>query len=334
MQNSPDILFYACGGEAHVGTSAPVKVHWVSENVFPNFNICDFAISHVRDSMNGKNLYFPYAMEGLSEKIELPEVTPCLADRPFGIFIASQESVGSGAILRKEFTAYLSAHYKKVDCPGKVLHNVDIPELGGRFAKNWNEAKRKVIGRYKFLISFENTNTDGYITEKLVDAFASNTVPIYWGSEGNLEPFGKDAVICANDYPDFDSLIERIREVDENDELYLSLLNANPLRKPDFWELVKAFHLRRVDFLNGIYEKAMIYKTTGLMKPDRGVAEFDLSGRFASVCAAKKCAILSGQTPFHEWWRGTTHFYFIRPGKPHSKACPFLKLYSFPRSVL
>ena len=37
-------------------------------------------------------------------------------------------------------------------------------------------------------------------------------------------------MIYANDYADEDALLARIREVNENDELYLAMLAANPLR--------------------------------------------------------------------------------------------------------
>lgn len=324
---SPDILFYACGGESHLTSQAMVKVCWVQENVFPNFNVCDYAISHVRDSLCGRNLYFPYAMEVLQEPFMPPQPTPDDAHRPFGIFIASQDYMGAGAALRREFTQYLSTHYKRVDCPGKVLNNISIPELGARKTNTWNECKRSVINRYKFLVSFENTNTDGYITEKLVDAFAANTVPIYWGSEGNLAPFPKEAVICANDYPDFDSLMERIREVDTHDELYLSILEANPLRQPEFWHIVGEYHTRRQAFLDKIHAAAQAYQQGTQCPPDRGMLEFDLAGRMLKAHTTPCPPIRKNRTPFHAWWRSTAHLHFIQPwkAKPHIP-CPYHSL--------
>ena len=309
---APDILFYACGGEEHITHPAAVKVCWVQENLFPNFNVCDYAISHVRDSIGGRNLYYPYAMESLRERIELPPISPIAARRPFGIFIASQAHMGQGAILRKTFTEQLMQRYKQVDCPGKVLHNVDIPELVDRFCADWNKSKREVISRYKFLITFENTNTDGYITEKLVDAFAANTVPIYWGSEGNLAPFPKEAVICANDYPNLDSLIARIREVDENEELYLSILRANPLRQASFWELIEERHTGLRQFLDQIYSTTVEYKQGLRIKPDRGMVEFELAGNAVRILNKLE----RKHTPFRDWWRGLFRLHFARPQKP------------------
>lgn len=325
----PDILFYACGGVSHVRQPALVKVCWVQENVFPNFNVCDYAISHMRDSICGRNLYFPYYCEALRERIEPPPVTPADARRPFGVFIASQDHMGPGAEYRKEFVARLSMAYKHVDCPGKVLHNVGIPELGDRFAPEWNEQKRRVISRYKFLISFENSNADGYITEKLVDAFAANVVPIYWGSEGNLEPFPKNSLICANDYPDFDSLLARIREVDEDDELYLAMLRANPLRHHRIWEIVGDFHKRRRAFLDKIYQDAHTYKWQTINRPGRGMTEFDFAGRVCS-CTHGCRELHYRSTPFTDWWKGLLRLHFLRPNKQRKPLnCPYQNLFNY-----
>ncbi|KAH9261860.1 hypothetical protein BASA81_000516 [Batrachochytrium salamandrivorans] len=40
----------------------------------------------------------------------------------------------------------------------------------------------EVLAHYKFSICFENRDVDGYASEKLVSAYVSQSVPIYWGS--------------------------------------------------------------------------------------------------------------------------------------------------------
>ena len=163
-------------------------------------------------------------------------------------------------------------HYKPVDCPGKVLHNVDIPELQPR-SGNWVEGKRQVVRSYKFNICFENSNSDGYITEKLMDALVCHTVPIYWGSQGNIEPFPREAMIYANDYADFEALLARVREVDSDDEVYLRMLAANPLRDERFLAGIRDWRARLYEFLDKIAERAQ--GEGGLNLPSRGATRFD-----------------------------------------------------------
>ena len=82
----------------------------------------------------------------------------------------------------------------------------------------------------KFNLCFENGSYPGYVTEKIVHAFYARTVPIYWGSPTVDVDFNPDAFLNWHDYCDDDKFIERIIEVDSNDELYYSYLNAEPTR--------------------------------------------------------------------------------------------------------
>ena len=41
--------------------------------------------------------------------------------------------------------------------------------------------KLQTLEKYYFAISFENTDSPGYITEKIFDAMMAGTVPLYWG---------------------------------------------------------------------------------------------------------------------------------------------------------
>lgn len=251
-ENEPDIVCFSSFGFERLYHKDSLLLLWTPENEYPDFNNCDYSISHLRDSVNGRNYWYPFGIHILSKVRPVPE-NP--TKRPFASFLASH-SLLYGAKYREDFVRYLMENYKHVDCPGQVLHNIDVPELAPR-SGNWIPSKLEYISRYKFNIAFENSNTDGYITEKLTDCFVANTIPIYWGSEGNTAPFPKEAMICANDYPDFDSLIARIKEVDENDELYMSILQANPLHRNEFVKDIRKKYEGLRDFLNKVAREAL-----------------------------------------------------------------------------
>ena len=61
--------------------------------------------------------------------------------------------------------------YKKVDIGGKCRNNIN------KIIKN----KIDFLSEYKFSIAMENSNGDGYLSEKIVDSFLSGTIPIYYG---------------------------------------------------------------------------------------------------------------------------------------------------------
>ncbi len=232
-RHNPDVIFYDCFGVEHLSYQTGIRIACSGELYIPDMNFCDFAIIPCRMTLGDRHLYRGTYESYFSERYEefghRKELSAELARRKFCSFIYSQSQYGEGSRLRAEFCRKLS-EYAHVDCPGRVLHNIDVPELSRRFDKDWNHSKINFLGGYKFNIAFENCSSPGYITEKLTDAFFADTVPIYWGSDGDVTPFPREAMIVANDYQSLDELVSRVREVNEDDELYMSMLAANPLR--------------------------------------------------------------------------------------------------------
>lgn len=200
------------------------KVFICFENVGPDYNKYDFSICLRRPDYDGRNVWITPLL--FPEEFDPPRpdgVTLDLLDRKFCSFVVSNDKCK----LRNDIAKALM-EYKPVDCPGQCLHNIDIPWFGGYGAKN-NGSKQRLLGMYKFNICAENSNTDGYITEKLLDAYRALTVPIYWGSQCNIEPFTKDSLIYANDCTGIADLVERVKQVDNDDSLYMKMLMANPI---------------------------------------------------------------------------------------------------------
>lgn len=115
---------------------------------------------------------------------------------------------------RNNFCKKLS-NYKKVDCGGKCLNNI-----GGK-VKDKIEFQKK----YKFCIAYENSSRDGYTTEKILESYKSNCIPIYYGSKSIEKDFNKETFINAHDFKSEEDLIEYIKKVDNDKELYRSFFN-------------------------------------------------------------------------------------------------------------
>jgi hypothetical protein len=77
---------------------------------------------------------------------------------------------------------------------------------------------------------FENSSFPGYVTEKILHSFYARSVPIYWGSPTLEIDFNPDAVLNWHDYKDDEKFLERIIEVDNNDDLYNHMLNQPVFR--------------------------------------------------------------------------------------------------------
>ena len=116
--------------------------------------------------------------------------------------------------------------YVSVDCYGKCLHNKDLPErlvnpltsLGVN-----NDAIMDIIGRYKFVLSFENALCHDYMTEKFWRPLYAGSVPIVRGSPTirDWDPSGTHpSIIVADDFDSPESLARYLIELDSNDTAY------------------------------------------------------------------------------------------------------------------
>jgi hypothetical protein len=102
---------------------------------------------------------------------------------------------------------------------GKYKNNI------GGFVKN----KIQFLSSYKFSLSLENSEGDGYITEKIMDSFYSGTIPIYYGDYMVDEFINPKAYILVKGDKDIKKKIEYIKMLDNDDKKYKSLLKENVL---------------------------------------------------------------------------------------------------------
>jgi hypothetical protein len=79
------------------------------------------------------------------------------------------------------------------------------------------ENKQETLKKYNFTLAFENSDYDGYITEKIIHAFMVGTIPLYWGGGNFLkETFPSNCYIdCRNKDPnEIYHLIKTMSQVD------------------------------------------------------------------------------------------------------------------------
>lgn len=72
----------------------------------------------------------------------------------------------------------------------------ECPALKGSLAAN---EKYKPFRDYDYSIVIENSSVRNYFTEKLLDCFLEETVPLYWGCPNILNYFPSDAIITLKD---------------------------------------------------------------------------------------------------------------------------------------
>ena len=67
----------------------------------------------------------------------------------------------------------------------------------------------------------ENSKTDNYFTEKLIDCLAVGTIPIYWGCPNLDSYFNLDGIITFNTLDELNNILPTL-----DDELYNSKIDT------------------------------------------------------------------------------------------------------------
>ena len=103
----------------------------------------------------------------------------------------------------------------------EIRHDFAMTNIGkiDVFGRGIKEIPNKEIGLKDYFFSFcvENDTYDTYFTEKILDCFATGTIPIYMGTKRVVEHFNSDGIIFFDGTYDISSL---------NEELYYSKMDA------------------------------------------------------------------------------------------------------------
>ena len=103
-----------------------------------------------------------------------------------------------------------------------AIENKHMFDLYGRGFKEI-EYKEEGLADYMFSICIENHDYDTYFTEKILDCFATGTIPIYKGTRKVIKHFNPDGILFLDDI-ELEKLTpelyySKIRAVEENFEL-------------------------------------------------------------------------------------------------------------------
>jgi len=196
----------------HYSGIKPRRVWFTGENIRPPVgNHFDSFVSFDQDTYGGVNFYFPllYAELLLRERqwstrrgidVDKNELlkerqSPKTKDKFVCAFISNFEPVRMRALdeLRK---------YGEVDVYGPHSLNTRI-------------SKYETAKEYKFMLCFENDLYPGYLTEKLLDAYMCETIPLYRGLFGQEEHVNQKALINAANFDSLGSFCDYVGKMNE-----------------------------------------------------------------------------------------------------------------------
>lgn len=225
-----DIVFSSVFGEEY----SPKKktIGFIGENDRPNFSKWSYSLSFDDDTWSGMNHPLPLWYQRLQwpgyQYVNMRANSPNETHGHEELISINSLVTPRTPITLKEFNLkkfcaaiwgnpepfrtnlfYLLSNYIPVDGFGKA------------FQKPLYQSKLDLLVDYKFSICPENSIYPGYITEKLIDAWAGGCIPIYSGQFSREDKiFNTTSFLNYQDHLNIESIITRIKDLDANLELY------------------------------------------------------------------------------------------------------------------
>ncbi|WQV01970.1 fucosyltransferase [Helicobacter pylori] len=282
--NKPaDLVFGSPVGEARkiLSYQNTKRVFYTGENEVPNFNLFDYAIGFDELDFKERYLRMPLYYASLHYKAQsVNDTTAPYTLKPDSLYTLKKPShkfkenhpnlcavvKGESDAFKRGFASFVASNPNapKRNAFYEALNTIE-PVTGGGSVKNtlgYNvKNKSEFLSQYKFNLCFENTQGYGYVTEKIIDAYFSHTIPIYWGSPSVAQDFNPKSFVNVHDFKDFDEAIDYVRYLHTHPNAYLDMLYENPLNEIDG----KAYFYQNLsfkkilDFFKTILESDTIY---------------------------------------------------------------------------
>ena len=222
----PDLVICTIPGGGHLKYDCP-RVLWPVEPRHPNYDGYTACMTWDFDD-NPRHYRLP-ACVLYGDMNQLTQPKPAfesLWNREFCAVLLGKPYPHSQTP-RDEFFHRL-CEYKKVHSAGRHLNNMDINIPGAITIPGYDAQsgphKINFLRNYKFVLAFENEQWPGYTSEKLTDAMFADSVPIYWGNSLVGRDFNTKSFVNCNEYENLDKVIERIIELDTNEDAYRSVI--------------------------------------------------------------------------------------------------------------
>lgn len=219
ISEKPDYVFYSSFGKNYLKYDV-IRLFYTGECITPDFNHCDYAIGFDRMTFGDRYLRLPlYRLFGYKKYYDmlfLPDAR--LKKQPKEQFCDFVYSNCFADDIRERLFNSLSK-YKRVDSGGRYLNNVGGPITD----------KYEFQCKHKFSVAVENGRYPGYATEKIVEAFAAGSIPIYIGDPTIQEDFNERTFVNGNRCATLDEIVEQVKRIDNDEELYRSMLSECPV---------------------------------------------------------------------------------------------------------
>ena len=233
-----DVIISSVFGNAE--TDPKKTIMYIGENVRPSFVNYNYSLSFDYDTYGGRNFRLPLwwarlAWPGFEQKPRHNNMHNHGYEQLIDI-----KSLVRGRTLdikaKDKFCALIANNPEglRINLYNSISQYKQVHGYGNMFGNPLRKSKFALLPEYKFCLCPENSIYDGYVTEKLIDAYAGGCVPIYSGAIGDeFNSFAFFNYQDRSEIEDMDDLVQVVKKWDTDDVLYRgtyeeALLNEEP----------------------------------------------------------------------------------------------------------
>lgn len=217
-----DIIFFSSFGNSIYAArnTKAIKIFYTGENERPRLDIADFSLSHDFDTHGGRNFRLPhwYMYVNWWGEPNFPHARISV-ERLFRKW--DPEEVWN----RKEFCSIIIGNpvRNRLEVAQKLNYYKPVHGFGKVFGRHFSECKVDLMENYRYNICFENSITEGYVTEKLLEAKVAGCVPIYFGDDSAARDFNEKCYINYRKMNTPDDLLQKVVEIENDKNKFLEI---------------------------------------------------------------------------------------------------------------
>lgn len=210
----------------NVETDPAKTICFIGENIRPSFVGYGHSLSFDYDTYGGRNFRLPLwysrlAWAGFEQSPRKPNVHNHGYEQPISIKQLLHKRNYDPSI-KKEFCVMVAGNPEglRINLFNSISKYKQVHGYGNMFGNSLRKSKFEVLPQYKFCLCPENSIYDGYVTEKLIDAYAGGCVPIYSGDFSVDNDFNRSAFLNYQNTKNMEWFVDRIIDHDESLEEY------------------------------------------------------------------------------------------------------------------
>ena len=210
----------------NVQTDPKKTIMYIGENVRPSFHGYNYSLSFDHDSYGGRNFRLPLwysrlAWPGFEQKPRRDNHHNHGYEQLIPVH-ALTRSRKLDLEPKDKFCALIANNPEglRINLYSSISQYKQVDGYGNMFGNPLRKSKLEVLPEYKFCLCPENSIYDGYVTEKLIDAYAGLTVPVYSGDVSVAEDFNSKAFLNYQENKDMGRFVQSIGDYDTKETWY------------------------------------------------------------------------------------------------------------------